>query len=105
MATPFDGACTDATGSFDASLLDAVTIYSFVRAHRALTDTMAGDVPDAVATVDLDGGARMLGRIEPPGAARIGARVTPLFVDHGDWTELRFCAEDASDGDATDDGA
>jgi len=59
-----------------------------------------GDVPYAVATVDLDGGARMFGRIEPPGAARIGARVSPLFVDHGDWTELRFRAGDATDDDA-----
>ena len=66
---------------------------------------MAGDVPYAVATVDLDGGARMLGRIEPPDAARIGARVSPVFVDHGDWTELRFRAGDSTEPDATDPGA
>ena len=47
----------------------------------------------------------MLGRIEPPGAARIGARVVPLFVDHGDWTELRFRPDDATDNDATDEDA
>ena len=51
---------------------------------------MADDVPYAVATVDLDAGVRMLGRVEPPEAAAIGVRVTALFVEHADWTELRF---------------
>jgi hypothetical protein len=96
------GACPycGAPGGSDVEIAGTGTIYSFVRVHRALTDAMAGDVPYAVATVDLDGGARMLGRVEPPGAARIGAHVSPVFVDHGDWTELRFRA-----GDATDDRA
>ena len=79
------------------------TVYSFVRVHRALTPAMGDDVPYAVATVDLDAGVRMLGRVEPPETARIGARVEPRFVDHGDWTELRFAVRPELDSDADSD--
>jgi uncharacterized OB-fold protein len=55
---------------------------------------MEGDVPYAVATVELDGGARVFGRVEPPDIAAIGLRVRPHFVDHDGWTELRFVPEE-----------
>jgi uncharacterized OB-fold protein len=86
------GACPycGAPGGTDVQVTGAGTVYSFVRVHRALTEAMSGDVPYAVATVDLDDGVRMLGRVEPVEDAAIGARVAPRFVDHGDWTELRF---------------
>jgi uncharacterized OB-fold protein len=45
-------------------------------------------VPYVIATVDLDAGARMVGRLA--GAPAIGARVAHEFVDHDTWTELRF---------------
>jgi len=77
-------------GGTDMEVSGEGSIYSFVRVQRALTPAMADDVPYAVATVDLDAGVRMLGRVEPPEAAAIGVRVVPTFVDHGDWTELRF---------------
>lgn len=64
------------------------TVYSFINVHRAFDAAFADDVPYAVATIDLDGGGRMVGRVT--GATSIGARVSPAFVDHGDWTELRF---------------
>ncbi len=79
-----------AVGGADVEVPGMGTIYSFVRVHRAMTDDMAGEVPYAVATVDLDGGARMLGRVEPAERAAIGARVAPRFVVHDTWTELRF---------------
>ncbi|MDA8044499.1 MAG: OB-fold domain-containing protein [Actinomycetota bacterium] len=66
------------------------TVYSWVRVERALTPAAADQVPYCVATVDLDGGGRIHGRLEPPAAARIGMAVTPVYVDHDDWTELRF---------------
>lgn len=86
------GACPycGAPGGTDVEVSGAGIVYSFVRVHRALTPAMADDVPYAVATVDLDAGVRMLGRVEPPEAAAIGVRVEPRFVDHGNWTELRF---------------
>jgi uncharacterized OB-fold protein len=76
-------------GGDDVAVAGTGVVYSFVRAHRALTDAMADDVPYAVAAVDLDGGARVFARVEPPSAARVGLRVRPLFVDHATWTELR----------------
>jgi uncharacterized OB-fold protein len=65
-------------------------VYSFVRVHRALTPATVGEVPYCVATVDLDGGGRLFARVEPPEAVEIGLAVTPLFIDHDGWTELRF---------------
>lgn len=64
------------------------TIYSFITVHRAFDPAFVDEVPYAVATIDLDDGARALGRIV--GKPAIGARVTPEFVDHSTWTELRF---------------
>lgn len=86
------GACPycGTPGGVDMEVSGEGTVYSFVRVQRALTPAMADDVPYAVATVDLDAGVRMVGRVEPMEAAAIGVRVVPAFVDHGDWTELRF---------------
>ena len=61
-------------------------VYSWVTVHRQLT--VPRDVPYTVATVQLDDGPRMLGRLD--GQAAADARVEPAFVDHDDWTELRF---------------
>jgi uncharacterized OB-fold protein len=66
------------------------TVYSWVRVHRALSDEPVVDPPYAVVTVDLDGGGRVFGRLEPHDAAGVGLAVRPRFVDHGDWTELVF---------------
>ena len=66
------------------------TVYSFVRVHRPLTPAAADEVPYCVATVDLDGGGRLFGRVEPPEACTIGLALVPAFVDHDGWTELRF---------------
>lgn len=86
------GACPycGTPGGTDVEIPGAGVIHSFVRVHRALTPAMADEVPYAIATVALDAGVRMLGRVEPAAAAAIGVHVVPRFVDHGDWTELRF---------------
>jgi uncharacterized protein len=68
------------------------TVYSWVRTHRALGSVAEEELPYAVVTVDLDGGGRAFGRLEPPEAAMIGLAVGPTFVDHPGWTELRFTA-------------
>jgi len=79
-----------APGGLDVEVEGTGTIYSFVRADRALTPEREAEVPYAIATVELDGGARVFGRVEPAAAAAIGVRVGPSFVDHAGWTELRF---------------
>jgi uncharacterized OB-fold protein len=70
------------------------TVYSFIVVHRAFDPAFAADVPYTVATVDLDGGGRLIARMDR--TAAIGARVGPQFVDHTDWTELRFQELEAS---------
>jgi uncharacterized protein len=85
-ACPYCGA----PGGDDVEAPGTGTVYSFVRVHRALTPAFANDVPYSVATVELDGGSRVVGRVVPPDQASIGLRVGPDFVDHDGWTELRF---------------
>lgn len=79
-----------AEGGEDLEVPGTGVVYSFVRVHRPLTPAAADEAPYCVAAVDLDGGGRIFGRVEPPEAVVIGMRVTPVFVDHEAWTELRF---------------
>jgi hypothetical protein len=73
------------------------TIYSWVRVYRALSTFMASEVPYCIATVDLDGGSRMFGRMAADGDIGIGRRVRPVFVERGEWTELRFALDGSLD--------
>ena len=66
------------------------TVYSFVTVHAAVSAAAAALLPYTVATVQLDDGPRMVGRIEPNGGTAIADRVRPRFVDHREWTELCF---------------
>jgi uncharacterized protein len=84
-------------GGDDVEVEGTGVVYSFVRAHRALTPAMADAVPYALAAIDLDGGGRVFARVEPPEAAAIGLRVRPSFVDHVGWTELRMAPADVAD--------
>ena len=63
-------------------------VYSWVVVHRALTPAQEGQVPYTIATVELPEGVRMVGRLQ--GEAGDGVAVQPAFVDHEDWTELRW---------------
>jgi uncharacterized OB-fold protein len=95
-ACPYCGS----VGGDDVDVAGTGEVYSFVRPERALTAAYAAVAPYAVATVELDGGGRVFGRVVPAEACRIGLRVVPAFVDHlGDrsvadggsaWTELCF---------------
>lgn len=69
------------------------TIYSWVTVHRAFQAAFAGEVPYTLVTVDLDGGGRIVGRLEPGTAAAAGLHVKPHFVRHESWTEARFHPE------------
>jgi len=64
-------------------------VYSFIVVTQSFTPELASDVPYPIATVTLAEGPRVLARVEG-GRPAIGDQVTAVYVDHGDWTELRF---------------
>ncbi len=66
------------------------SIYSWIVVHRAFDPAFSSEVPYTLASVDLDEGGRVVARIQGPAKAAFGLRVKALFVDHADWTELRF---------------
>lgn len=66
------------------------SVYSWIVVHRAFRPEFAADVPYVVATVDLDAGPRVAVRLDRPDGVDFGARVAPVFHDHGAWTELRM---------------
>jgi uncharacterized OB-fold protein len=67
------------------------TVYSWVTVHRAFDAAWADQVPYTIAVVELRERCRLLGRVETdPGGLEAGLEVAPRFVDHTDWTELRF---------------
>jgi len=61
-----------------------------VGVQRALTPDFEADVPYTIATVDLVDGARAFGRLDGPEPRTPGGEVVATFVDHPEWTELRF---------------
>jgi uncharacterized OB-fold protein len=69
-------------------------VYSWVGVHRALTADFESEVPYTIAAVELDEGARVFGRLEGPEPGVPGGAVVATFVDHPEWTELRFVTGD-----------
>jgi uncharacterized OB-fold protein len=67
-------------------------VYSWVGVQRALTSDFEAEVPYTIATVELEEGARAFGRLEGPEPGAPGGAVAAMFVDHPEWTELRFVA-------------
>ena len=88
-------------GGADVVVPGTGRVYSWVRVHRPLSAAAGdGDLPYAIATVTLDTGPRLVGRLEPAERAAVDLQVRPLFVDHpGDpgWTELRFRPDEAGE--------
>lgn len=72
-------------------------VYSWITVHRAFDERWAGEVPYTVAVVELRERCRVFARVEvdAPGICA-GLEVEPHFVDHVDWTELRFVASDGA---------
>jgi uncharacterized OB-fold protein len=64
------------------------TVFSYIVVHRTFDAAFNSDLPYPIATIDLDGGGRIAARID--GIPSIEATVVPVFVDHPEWTELRF---------------
>lgn len=65
------------------------TVYSWVVVHRPFHPAFADAIPYVIASVDLDEGPRMVGRLEG-GEPRCDLPVTAKYVDHEGWTEVRF---------------
>ena len=79
-----------APGAVEIEAAGTGIVYSFVRVHRAFSAERAAEVPYTVVVVELDEGCRVLGRIDDHGSAAISDRVTAVYVDHTNWTELGF---------------
>jgi uncharacterized OB-fold protein len=65
------------------------TVYSWIVVHRAFDPAFAAETPYTLATVDLEEGGRIVGRLEGT-PAQFGMTVMTSFFEHLDWTELRF---------------
>src|SRR5262249_52901838 len=65
------------------------TVYSWIVVHRAFDPAFTDEVPFTLATVDLEEGARIVGRLEKA-PAQFGMLVRATYFKHSDWTELRF---------------
>lgn len=72
-------------------------VYSWVAVHHAFHPAFKADLPYIVATIDLEGGGRMAARVDTQAPEKaqisIGQVVKAGYLDHGEWTELRFSAE------------
>ena len=80
-----------ATGFTIVTSTGAGTVYSWITVHRSFDARWADDVPYTVAVVELPERCRVFARVDTaPDRVRAGLAVTPHFVPHDDWTELRF---------------
>ena len=68
-------------------------VYSFVTAFVAVSPGYGAELPYTVATVELDEGPRLLGRVESQLPLAIGTGVVARFRDHSSWTELYFAMD------------
>jgi len=66
------------------------TVYSWIVVRRAFDPAFAADVPYILASVDLDEGGRLVARLVGTNKADFGMRVSAVYHDHPEWTELRF---------------
>jgi uncharacterized OB-fold protein len=82
------------SASEDVSASGTGRIYSWIVVHRPLGTIPEDALPCTIATVELDEGCRVLGRLVS-GSAGIDLPVSARFVDHDEWTELTFAGEPA----------
>ncbi len=70
-------------------------VYAVTVVHRAPSPAFRGDVPYAIALVDLDEGFRMLANVidADPAAVTIGTRVRLVFEQRGEIALPQFTPE------------
>lgn len=69
-------------------------VYSWVGVQRALTPAFESEVPYTIAAVELAEGARVFARLVGPEPDAPGGEVAATYVDHAEWTELRFVPDE-----------
>lgn len=69
-------------------------IYSWIVVRRPLGSITAEELPCTIATVELDEGCRLIGRLTDVTSPAMDQVVRSVFVDHSGWTELRFTTTD-----------
>lgn len=81
-------------GSADVSLVTSSSsgrVYSWVTTHRPFSPEWAHVVPYAIVAVDLDDGARLIGRfLAEPSVLRPDLAVTADLYQHGEYRLLGF---------------
>jgi uncharacterized OB-fold protein len=85
-------------GSDQTEIIDCSgsgVVYSLVVVHRAVDPASRDEVPYSILTVDLAEGSRVFARLAGPGGAQIGDLVDATYVDHSEWTELRFAIRES----------
>jgi hypothetical protein len=90
-------------GSSDASIEQADPVgrvYSWITIHRPMSGLQPDDLPCTFVVVDLAAGCRMVGRLTGAWEGTIGDPVAAVFVDHQDWSEMRFQAARGSRADS-----
>lgn len=73
-------------------------VYSWIVVRRPLGTISAEEVPYTIATVELEEGPRMVGRLTGTEAPVADMPVEATFWPHDGWTELGFTALHTSDG-------
>jgi uncharacterized OB-fold protein len=65
-------------------------VYASITVRRPIGTITADEVPVTIATVELDEGPRLVGRLIDIDGPAIDTAVEARFCHHDGWTELRF---------------
>jgi uncharacterized OB-fold protein len=82
--------CIEASGRGD--------IYSWITVRRPLGSIAEEELPYTIATVELEEGCRMVGKVARGAVPSIGDPVVAHYVDHSGWTEIGFAPAPTSGG-------
>jgi uncharacterized OB-fold protein len=70
-------------------------VYAWITVRRPIGTITAEEVPVNIATVELEEGPRLVGRLMDIVRPEIDATVEARYCRHDDWTELRFAPTQA----------
>jgi uncharacterized OB-fold protein len=73
------------------------SVYSWITVERPIGSIAPEEVPCTFIVAELNAGCRMVGRLSEEAPVAIGDRVTAVFVDLSEWSEVRFRLEFASE--------
>jgi uncharacterized OB-fold protein len=71
-------------------------VYSWIVVRMPLGNLTASDLPCTLATVELEEGGRVVGRMLGEWDAAVDVAVAARFADHEGWTELAFAQDDGA---------